>query len=154
MDDRNKEHKYSATNFLSISRGVVTLCGSTKYFEQCMEANRQLTFAGWVVLMCGSWGHSYHKERESQGVDYSEVKKLHFVKILLSGAIVVVSDSSGYYGESTKAEIAFAEYHNIPVFYFDGREFTGSTEANPKDDLEAAREFVDYYKEAGHSLDF
>lgn len=75
--------------------------------------------------MCGSWGHSYHKEAEPLDRDYSLVKKLHFHKILESDSIVVVSDSSGYFGESTTEEIAFAHHRNIPVFYFNGEIFSG-----------------------------
>ena len=44
---------------------------------------------------------------------------------------MVVTDKSGYIGDSTKAEIKFAEYIKIPVFYFDGEEFTGSTDILP-----------------------
>lgn len=115
----------SARQFFEQGSGIVTLCGSTKYFEQCMEANRALTFQNWVVLMCGSWGHSYHKGAEDLNRDYSQVKRLHFHKILESDVIVVVSDTSGYYGESTTEEIAFAQHRKIPVFYFDGEIFSG-----------------------------
>ena len=113
------------TSFFDEYVGTVTLCGSTKYFIECMEINRELTFKGWIVLMCGSWGHSYHKYAENTNTDYTLVKKLHFHKILMSDAIVVVSDKSGYIGESTKAEIEFAKHRNIPVFYFDGETISG-----------------------------
>lgn len=103
--------------FIEQGKGVVTLCGSTKYFEQCMEVNRQLTFNGWIVLMCGSWGHSYHAHLPKVPVNH-EVKKLHFHKILKSHLAVVVSDDSGYYGESTKDEIQFCKYIGVPVVYW------------------------------------
>lgn len=115
----------SAARYFQEGSGIVTLCGSTRYFEQCMEANRALTFQNWIVLMCGSWGHSYHKGAEDLNRDYGQVKKLHFHKILESDAIVVVSDSSGYYGESTTEEIAFARHRKIPAFSFDGQNFIG-----------------------------
>ena len=81
-----------------------------------MEANRILTFQDWIVLMCGSWGHSYHKDAESLDRDYLTIKKLHFHKIRESDAIVVVTDSTPYYGESTTEEITFAKHRNKPVF--------------------------------------
>lgn len=84
-----------------------------------------LTFDNWVVLMCGSWGHSYHQNSEDLTRDYSTVKRLHFQKILESDAIVVVSDKSLYYGESTTEEIAFAKHRGKPVFYYDGEKFSG-----------------------------
>lgn len=115
----------SADRFFAEGSGMVTLCGSTRFYRECMEANRALTFQNWIVLMCGNWGHSYHKDAEPVDRDYSLVKALHFQKIMESDAIVVVSDSSFYYGDSTILEIAFAKLRNKPVFYFDGKTFSG-----------------------------
>lgn len=123
----------TAHDFFRLGSGVVTLCGSTKFFFEAMEANRILTFNNWIVLLCGSWGHSFHKYSEDLNRDYSEVKKLHFQKILMSRAIVVVSDASGYIGTSTKAEILFANSRDIPVFYFDGINFKGNAFKIPND---------------------
>jgi hypothetical protein len=115
----------SARQYFEEGSGIVTLCGSNGFFPECMEANRALTLQNWVVLMCGIWAKSYHKDSEPLDRDYSLIKKLHFYKILESDAIVVVSDKSLYYGESTTEEIAFAKHRNIPVFYFDGEIFSG-----------------------------
>ena len=123
----------NALSYFNAGSGVVTLCGSTKYFEECMECNRILTFKNWIVLMCGSWGHSYHKDRESSGVDYSKVKLLHYYKIKMSNCIVVVSDESNYIGDSTKAEIEFTKYYGLPIFYFNGKEFSGYSDTYPVD---------------------
>ena len=126
----------SANDFIKQGSGVITLCGSTKFFNECMEVNRLLTFQGWIVLMCGSWGHSFHKFVESKNTNYELVKKLHFQKILISQAIVVVYDDSQYIGDSTKAEISFALTRGIPVFYSDGRNFFGeSNHRRPVDEL-------------------
>lgn len=116
-------NQISANQYFEQGSGIVTLCGSTRFFAECMEANRQLTFKNWIVLMCGSWEHSYHKEAEPLDRDYSLIKNLHFHKIMESDAIVVVSDSSLYYGESTTEEIAFAKHRNKAVFYYDGKTF-------------------------------
>lgn len=115
----------SAKQFFEKGSGIVTLCGSTRFFSECLEANRVLTFQNWIVLMCGSWGHSYHKDSEPLTRDYSLVKKLHFHKILESDAIVVVSDRTNYFGDSTKEEIAFCHHRDIPIFYYDGTMFSG-----------------------------
>lgn len=156
MTYENNAEIYSAHNFFTNGKGTVTLCGSTKYFEQCMEINRRMTFQGWVVLMCGSWGHSYHKNAPNDGNhDYSKVKKLHFTKMLISDAIIIVSDKTGYYGDSTKAEIKFAEYHKIPVFYFDGEYLTGETTVKPYDSFSGCLQRLDeYVNETGNSLGF
>lgn len=136
----------SAYRYFQEGSGIVTLCGSTRYFEQCMEANRALTFQNWVVLMCGSWGHSYHKGAEDLNHDYSQVKRLHFHKILESDAILVVSDKSGYYGESTTEEIAFAQHRNKPVFYFDGEIFSGREIVEQIPDRYADSSLIDSFR--------
>ena len=122
-----------ALTFFSTGSGIVTLCGSTKFFFEAMECNRLLTFHNWIVLQCGSWGHSFNKYSEATNTDFKVVKLLHYQKILQSQAIVVVSDSSDYIGSSTRAEIEFAIWRNIPRFYFDGSKLSGKS-ANPSID--------------------
>lgn len=46
--------------------GTITLCGSTRFYDACVAANRLLTLQGWTVLSCGQFGHSYHKEVVSE----------------------------------------------------------------------------------------
>lgn len=140
---------YTAEEFFNQGSGIVTLCGSTRFFFEAMEANRILTFKNWMVLMCGSWGHSLHKfDLVRHERDYSMIKKLHFQKILESQAVVVVSDSSGYTGESTQAEIAFAMYRKIPVFDFDG-EFGGMTHKDPPQLLDDTSLIDEFAREHG-----
>ena len=144
---------YSANEFFNLGSGIVTLCGSTKFFKECMEANRQLTFKNWIVLQCGSWGHSYHKDVENNNTDYELVKKLHYQKITMSQAIVIVSDLTGYIGNSTRAEIAFAEYRNIPVFTFNGDMFDKLTAISPTNDL-SDTSLIDKFAEINGTLGF
>lgn len=153
MSYQNNSEVFNAHNFFNDGQGTVTLCGSTKFFVECMELNKRLTFQGWIVLMCGSWGHSYHKYVESTNTNYSKVKKLHFIKMLNSQAIVVVSDKSGYIGASTKAEIAFAKNENIPIFYFDGEYLTGETEVEPSSMFKIQTSIIDNFAET-NSLGF
>lgn len=124
-----------ALTFFSTGSGIVTLCGSTKFFFEAMECNRLLTFHNWIVLQCGSWGHSFNKYSEATNTDFKVVKLLHYQKILQSQAIVVVTDESCYVGNSTKAEVKFALYRSIPVFYFDGNNFSGESDKLSKDTL-------------------
>jgi len=140
----------TSLEFFDSGEGIVTLCGSTKFFEQYMEASRQLTFKGWMVLTCGSFGHSYHKNHPPLGHQLETVKELHFKKIYYSEAIVVVHDVvERYIGSSTRAEISYARSLDVAVFYFDGEKFTGTTEvpSNPHL-LEPARESLNYWKES------
>jgi hypothetical protein len=147
------EENNSAFKFFSNNQGTVTLCGSTKFFKECMEINRLLTFKGWIVLMCGSWGHSYHKNVENKKTDYALVKKLHFIKIAKSDAIVVVSDKTNYIGNSTKAEIEFSKYLDKPTFYFDGENLTGNCHSNSiVKDFALEKELVNNFVNQGNSL--
>jgi hypothetical protein len=146
----------SAEEFFNSGSGLVTLCGSTKYFTQYMEAARQLAFNNWIVFTCGSFGHSYHKDADPIGTPetFEDVKKLHFLKIQMSNAIVVVHDMTEVYiGNSTKAEIKYAEYLSLPIFYFDGVNFRGKTEDQPSDFLESDKISLQMYA-ADHDLGF
>lgn len=146
--------KTTAEQYLKQGSGFITLCGSTKFFEQYIEAYRRLTFMNWIVLSVGSYGHSYHKDKPTElQQNFEMVKKLHFLKILESAAIVVISDETGYIGSSTKKEIEFAKYRNIPVFYFDGREFFGETNHTPYDDLKDTS-IVDAFADTHGGLGF
>ena len=123
----------SVKNFLENGSGIITLCGSTKFFFEAMEAHKLLTFQNWAVFQCGSWGHSFDKYSIPADIDYSTVKKLHFHKIMLSQAIVVVTDSTGYFGSSTRAELAFAQELKKSIFYFDGVKFSGFSRSDSVD---------------------
>jgi hypothetical protein len=139
---------YTANEFISQGSGIITLCGSTKFFIQYMEAARQLTFKGWIVLTCGSFGHSYHKDMDVAKTpeEFAAVKILHFVKIRKSQAIIVVHELDEIYiGDSTKAEIVYAKVLNLPVLFFDGETFTGECEIKPVDTLQYDRNSVNCY---------
>lgn len=124
---RNQNMELTAIEYIIQASGVATLCGSTKFFFEAMEANKVLTFQNWVVLQCGSWEHSFHKYGWEHNItlEYSELQKLHLRKIAMSQLVVVVSDSSKYIDDATKVEIDFAKFKDIPVIYFDGERFSG-----------------------------
>src|SRR3990167_5822185 len=90
-------------------KGIITLCGSTKFKEQFEEVNRRLTWSGWVVLSGGSFHHS-EKDHEITGQRIAPKVKLdglHKEKIAMSQAIIVINESD-YIGESTKSELEYA----------------------------------------------
>ena len=74
-------------------RGIVTLCGSTRFKEQFEEVNRRLTWSGWVVLSVGSFHHSEKDHSVADQIIKRKVKLdvLHKEKIDLSWAIVVIN---------------------------------------------------------------
>ena len=98
---------------------MICLCGSTRFKDQFEEANRRLTWSGWIVLSVGSFHHS-EKDHDVAGQIIARKVKLdilHKEKIAMSQAIVVINVDD-YWGESTKSEIAFADSLKKPVYWF------------------------------------
>ena len=50
---------------------VITLCGSTRFKEQFLEAQKRLTLAGNIVISVGLFGHSGDDEVWTEGTTYS-----------------------------------------------------------------------------------
>lgn len=101
-------------------KGIITLCGSTKFKEQFEKVNRRLTWSGWVVLSVGSFHHS-EKDRSVAAEIIARKAKLdvlHKEKIAMSQAIVVVN-VKGYIGKSTKSEVAYARELGKKVYWYD-----------------------------------
>lgn len=99
---------------------VVCLCGSTRFMEQMTEANLRLTAAGAVVLAPGcdmKEDHPLWADPERAEALKARLDLLHRQKIRLADEIVVVSDSTGYFGSSTRAEIELAHQLGKPVRY-------------------------------------
>lgn len=98
-------------------KGVVTLCGSSRFRDQINEANRRLTLAGYLVLSLGLFGHDGDLDAESVVIGHPVkdlLDELHKRKIDMSNFIYVV-DVDGYVGDSTRSEIAYAELNHKPV---------------------------------------
>lgn len=88
---------------------VVCLCGSTRFKDAFIEAMKEETLKGKIVLSVGLFGHL-------EGLDMSgPVKKmldeLHLRKIDLADEILVLN-IGGYVGESTRNEINYAIDHD------------------------------------------
>jgi hypothetical protein len=105
---------------------IVTLCGSTRFAAIFRKLNLQHTVAGDIVLSIGCDSHSDEDlaNLADLGFDINEVKprldELHRRKIDISDGIVVVSDETGYIGNSTRGEIDYAIAHGKHVsWYYD-----------------------------------
>ncbi len=101
---------------------VITLCGSTKFKEQFIEAQKRLTLEGNIVISVGLFGHSGDPE-VWDGMDEGTPSKtkemlddMHKRKIDMADGIYVVN-VGGYIGESTKSEIEYAKQHGKEVRY-------------------------------------
>jgi hypothetical protein len=98
-------------------RRVVCLCGSTRFWAQFVEANRDETLAGNIVL---SVGVDMRTMPIPAGLDQDEVKQqldqLHLDKIAQADEVLVINPG-GYIGSSTRNEIAYARRLGKPVRY-------------------------------------
>ena len=62
---------------------VITLCGSTKFKEQYLEAQKRLTLEGNIVISVGLFGHSGDDEVWTEGTK-AMLDDMHKRKILPS----------------------------------------------------------------------
>lgn len=98
------------------AKGIITLCGSTRFYETFLEVNNKLTAKGYIVLSIGV------VKSEAVMLDKrdAELEKmldaLHREKITMSDSIFVIN-VDGYTGKSTKAEIEFAEKHGKRIYW-------------------------------------
>ena len=80
---------------------VITLCGSTRFKEEFLEAQKRLTLEGNVVISVGLFGHSGYDVVWTEGVkDMLDCQ--HLAKIDLADEIFVIN-VGGYIGDSTSS---------------------------------------------------
>ena len=97
---------------------TVTICGSMRFYEQMLHVAERLTLEGWIVLMpfvrkdAAMTNGTGHPGNVAEKLD-----ELHRRKIDLSRQIVVVSDETGYIGDSTRSEIVYAGKTGKGVVY-------------------------------------
>lgn len=96
---------------------VITLCGSTKFKDDFIVAQKELTLQNYVVISVGTFGHA-DKEFGKRITD--EVKEMldsmHRQKIDMADEIYVIN-RNGYIGESTRSEIEYAKATGKKVNY-------------------------------------
>ena len=85
---------------------VITLCGSTKFKDQYLEAQKRLTLEGNIVISVGLFGHSGDDEVWTEGTK-AMLDDMHKRKIDMADEIFVIN-VGGYLGESTREEIQYA----------------------------------------------
>ncbi len=96
---------------------VVTLCGSTRFKDAFMEAQKRLTLAGNIVISVGLFGHSGDNEVWTEGTK-EMLDNMHKRKIDMSDGIYVIN-VGGYIGESTRSEIDYAIRNGKTVEYLE-----------------------------------
>jgi hypothetical protein len=96
---------------------VITLCGSTKFKNEFMEAQKRLSLAGNIVISVGLFGHSGDDEVWTEGVK-EMLDDMHKRKIDMADGIFVIN-VGGYIGSSTRSEIAYAKAHGKSITYLE-----------------------------------
>ena len=103
---------------------IITLCGSTKFKDEFLKAQKDLTLKGNIVISVGLFGHSGDSEvweNMDEGT-FTKTKEMlddmHKRKIDLSDEIFVIN-VGGYIGESTKSEIEYAKSTGKKVNYLE-----------------------------------
>lgn len=86
---------------------IVCICGSTRFVNEMRAANRELTFAGVIVVAPGEADELITNEQKTA------LDALHLRKIDLADRVLVVNGD--YIGDSTRAEIAYARSLGKPV---------------------------------------
>ena len=96
---------------------VITLCGSTRFKEQYLEAQKRLTLEGNIIISVGLFGHSGDEETWAPGVK-EMLDNMHKRKIDMADAIYVIN-VGGYIGESTRSEIEYAKTNGKKIMYLE-----------------------------------
>lgn len=98
---------------------VITLCGSTKFKEEFITAQKELTLKGNIVISVGLFGHA---DGEFGTIITDEVKEMlddiHKRKIDMADEIYVIN-KNGYIGSSTKSEIQYAKATGKKITYME-----------------------------------
>ncbi len=96
---------------------VITLCGSTRFKEQFLEAQKRLTLEGNIVISVGLFGHSGDDEVWTEGMK-EMLDDMHKRKIDMADEIFVIN-VGGYIGESTRNEIEYAKKNGRRIRYLE-----------------------------------
>ena len=96
---------------------IVCICGSARFAEEMLAANRDLTFAGVIVVAPAV---VTHRESDEKITDEQKaaLDVLHQRKIDLADRVLVVNPG-GYTGDSACREIAYARATGKPVSFTD-----------------------------------
>jgi hypothetical protein len=92
---------------------IVCICGSARFADEMRAANRDLTFAGVIVVAPGEAADELITNEQKIALD-----ALHLRKIDLADRVLVVNPG-GYIGESTSREIAYARATGKPISFTD-----------------------------------
>ena len=103
---------------------VITLCGSTRFKDDFVRVQKELTLKGNIVISVGLFSGSEDNEVWENMDEGTRIKTkemlddMHKRKIDMADEIFVIN-TDGYIGESTKSEIDYAIKNNKKVNYLE-----------------------------------
>ena len=103
---------------------IVTLCGSTRFKDEFINVQKELTLKGYIVISVGLFGHAGDEEVWECMDEGSRTKtkmmldSMHKEKIRMADEIFVIN-VNGYIGDSTKSEIEYANKTGKKVNYLE-----------------------------------
>ncbi|GAB3022267.1 hypothetical protein GCM10011376_27520 [Nocardioides flavus (ex Wang et al. 2016)] len=99
---------------------IVCICGSMRFADEMLAANRDLTLAGAIVVAPGLLAPTGERGAAAEPTDEQKAAlgELHLRRIDLADRVLVVNPG-GYVGESTRREIAYARAAGTPVSFTD-----------------------------------
>jgi hypothetical protein len=105
------------------NRIIVTLCGSTRFWQTFQRASLRETLSGKIVLSIGAASGTDDDHFQGLPLDQYEAVKtdldtLHLDKIAMSDEVLVLN-VDGYIGPSTMREIAYALLLGKPIRWWD-----------------------------------
>lgn len=98
---------------------VITLCGSTKFKDEFIRINKELTLNGNIVISVGCFGNSEDTITNEQKIMLDDI---HKCKIDMSDAIYVIN-VGGYIGKSTSSEISYAYEQKKDIFFLENSRY-------------------------------
>ena len=94
---------------------IITLCGSTRFKDDFLRVQKELTLQGYIVISVGLFGHSGDEDAWTEGTK-EMLDDMHKRKIDLAQAIYVIN-KDGYIGDSTRSEIEYAKATGKAIYY-------------------------------------
>ena len=95
---------------------IVCLCGSTKFKDEFILANKQETMKGKIVLSVGLFGHADNIRLTDE--DKEKLDELHLRKIDIADEVLILN-VKGYIGNSTLKELRYAYYKDKKIRFLE-----------------------------------
>lgn len=118
---------------------IITICGSTRFKDEIVEAAKNLTMDNHIVLAPCIFHHADDMELTAE--QKIRLDNLHKEKINMSDAIFVVN-KDGYIGESTYGEIDWAQRMKKEIYFLENPNPEAEEEGNTEEEATAPAEPV------------